>query len=85
MEAIKELAKVGVGVGILAPWVARQEIEDGQLVARGIPGEPLERQWGVYVTSSRQLSLAEETFLGICEIVGRGLEISPTLRTPGPA
>lgn len=76
MEAIKELAKVGVGVGVLAPWVARSEVESGQLVMRQIPGAPMVREWVAYLPANRRLSLAEETFLGICEIVGRDLELT---------
>ena len=45
------------------------------LLAKDIPGEPMERQWVAYLPTNRKLSLAEETFLGICEIVGRDLEL----------
>ena len=81
MEAIKELAKVGVGVGVLAPWVARTEIENGQLMVREIPGAEMTREWVAYLSTNRRLSLAEETFLGISEIVGRDLERSGSLRS----
>lgn len=73
MEAIKEFAKVGVGVGILAPWVARSEVENRQLLVRKIPGGEMNREWVAYLPTNRRLSLAEETFLGISEIVGREL------------
>ena len=33
MEATKELVKLGIGVSILAPWIAQKEIEEGSLVA----------------------------------------------------
>ena len=33
MEATKELVKLGLGVSILAPWIAKKEIEEGSLVA----------------------------------------------------
>jgi len=33
MEAIKELVKLGLGVSILAPWVARKELAEGSLRA----------------------------------------------------
>ncbi|MGK0186319.1 MAG: DNA-binding transcriptional LysR family regulator [Verrucomicrobiales bacterium] len=80
MEAIKELAKVGVGVGILAPWVARREIEIGQLQVREIPGSEMSREWVAYLPTNRRLSLAEETFLGISEIVGRELQRSCSIQ-----
>ena len=69
MEAIKELAKVGVGAGVLAPWIARRELAEGSLVALPLPGGKLKRVWGVAHLRGRQLSLAEETFAGLCEAV----------------
>ena len=33
MEAVKELLKAGLGVGILAPWMARRELAERSLVA----------------------------------------------------
>jgi DNA-binding transcriptional LysR family regulator len=73
MEAIKELAKVGVGAGVLAPWVARRELEEGSLVALPLPGGKLRRTWGVAHLRGRKLSLAEETFAGLCEAVAQTL------------
>src|SRR5262245_15991035 len=32
MEATKEFVKLGLGVSILAPWIARKEIEEGSIV-----------------------------------------------------
>jgi DNA-binding transcriptional LysR family regulator len=33
MEAIKELVKLGLGLSIVAPWVAQKELADGSLHA----------------------------------------------------
>ena len=33
MEATKELVKLGLGISVLAPWIAKKEIEEGSLVA----------------------------------------------------
>lgn len=74
MEAIKELAKVGVGAGVLAPWIARRELAEGSLVALPLPGGKLRRTWGVANLRGRSLSLAEETFAGLCEAVAQTLE-----------
>ena len=74
MEAIKEMAKVGIGVGIVAPWVAQRELESGQLVALPIRAAPLQRKWGIFHHASKNLSLVEETFVGICELTARGFE-----------
>ncbi|MEM7014783.1 MAG: LysR family transcriptional regulator [Verrucomicrobiota bacterium] len=75
MEAIKEFAKIGMGVGIIAPWVAKKEIEGGSLVIRPLaPKEDaieVRREWGMFALRNRQLSMAEETLIGLCESVCR--------------
>ena len=69
MEAIKELVKVGLGVGVLAPWVARAELAAGALVALPLGRRKLRRRWGVGYLRGRRLSLGEETFVGLCQSV----------------
>jgi DNA-binding transcriptional LysR family regulator len=67
MEAIKELVKLGLGVSILAPWIARKELEDGSLIALPLGRRKLERRWGILHWRGRRLNLADETFIGLCE------------------
>ena len=67
MEAIKELVKLGLGVSILAPWTARKELEEGSLVAMPLGKRKLRRRWGVLHWPGRRMSMAEETFVGLCE------------------
>jgi DNA-binding transcriptional LysR family regulator len=67
MEATKELVKLGLGVSILAPWIARKEIEDGSLVALPLGRRKLHRRWGILHSRGKRLNLAEETFIGLCE------------------
>jgi DNA-binding transcriptional LysR family regulator len=69
MEAIKELVKLGLGVSILAPWTARKELGEKSLVALPLGRRKLKRRWGVLHWRGRRLSLAEETFVGLCESV----------------
>ena len=73
MEAIKELVKLGLGVSIVAPWTARTEIEEKSLVALPLGKRKLKRRWGVLHWRGRRLSMAEETFVGLCESVAEGL------------
>ncbi len=68
MQAIKEMAKLGTGVGIVASWVAAKEISDGTLSAVKIPGPQINREWGVFHSVQRQPSLVEEAFIGLCEM-----------------
>ena len=72
MEAIKELVKIGMGVGILAPWIFSNEIERGSIVALPMP-KILTRNWGVSAWRSRRINLQEETFIGLCEAVMNNL------------
>jgi DNA-binding transcriptional LysR family regulator len=67
MEAAKELVKLGLGVGILAPWIAQREIEAGSIVALPLGRRKLQRHWGILRWEGRPLNLAEETFIGLCE------------------
>jgi DNA-binding transcriptional LysR family regulator len=67
MEATRELVKLGLGVSILAPWIARKELEEGSLVTLPLGRRKLERRWGILHWHGKRLSLAEETFIGLCE------------------
>src|ERR1051325_10707347 len=67
MEATKELVKLGLGVSVLAPWIARKEIEEGSLVALPLGRRKLQRRWGILHARGKRLNLAEETFIGLCQ------------------
>jgi DNA-binding transcriptional LysR family regulator len=69
MEAIKELVKIGLGAGVLAPWIARTELESGSLVSLPLGPRKLRRRWGISYLKGRRLALGEETFVGLCESV----------------
>jgi LysR family transcriptional regulator, low CO2-responsive transcriptional regulator len=69
MEAIKELVKIGIGAGVLAPWIARDELARGALISVPLGKRKLKRRWGVSFLKGRKLPLAEETFAGLCEAV----------------
>lgn len=66
MEAIKELVKLGLGVSILAPWVVQRELEERSLVALPLGRRKLKRDWALAYWRGRRLTLAEETFVGLC-------------------
>ena len=81
MEAIKELVKIGLGAGVIAPWIARAELENGSLVSLPLGSRKLRRRWGVAHLKGRRLALGEETFVGLC------LSVTETLglKVPGAA
>ena len=76
MGALKEMARLGIGVGILSPWVAQAELDRGQLVQVRIRKEPLRREWGAFFHENKKLSLVEDTFIGICEVTARTFNTS---------
>lgn len=67
MEATKELVKLGVGISILAPWIAQKELEERSVVALPLGRRSLIRHWGILHWRGRRFNLAEETFVGLCE------------------
>jgi hypothetical protein len=66
-----------MGVSILAPWIARKEIEEGSLVALPLGRKKLQRHWGIISWRSKQFTLAEETFIGLCKSATRHLDGDP--------
>ncbi len=66
MEAIKAFVKLGQGVGMIPPWIAKQEIDAGILKALPIEDSELKRRWGVVFRKSNLLGDMEETFLQLC-------------------
>ena len=80
MEAIKELVKLSVGVSILAPWIAQKELRDKLLVSLPLGRRKLRRAWGILHWKGRRLSLAEETFVGLCRKVTE--ELAQKAATP---
>lgn len=75
MEAIKQMVKLGLGVSILAPWIAVEELTEGSLVALPLGRRKLKRRWGILHWRGRRLSLAEETFIGLCRTVTEDLKV----------
>ena len=66
MSAIKELVKLGLGITILAPWVACDELRRNDLMALPLGRRKLKRKWGILQWKNRKLGWAEETFLQLC-------------------
>ena len=67
--AIKELVKLGLGVSVTAEWVARPEVAEKSLALLPAPGGQLRRRWCIAALSSRRMSVAEQTFVGLCQNV----------------
>jgi LysR family transcriptional regulator, low CO2-responsive transcriptional regulator len=67
MEAIKELVKLGLGISMTARWICRTELAQKSLVWLPIPAGKLGRTWCVACQAGRKLSIAEQTFIGLCK------------------
>ena len=80
MSAIKELVKLGLGVTILAPWVAQKELTKKSLVALPLGRRKLKRQWGVLYWKERPMGWAEDTFIKLCQSGARQFAASNGLR-----
>jgi LysR family transcriptional regulator, low CO2-responsive transcriptional regulator len=74
--AIKELVKLGLGVSVTAGWVARPEVAQRSLTLLPMPVGKLRRKWCVATLIGRKLSVAEQTFLGLCQDVAGQMRLS---------
>lgn len=73
MAAIKEMAKIGMGVGLLSPWVAEEEIDKGTLVFRDLPWKSLTRRWSIHSEPRHENQMIEDVFTGISRTVVESL------------
>lgn len=71
IEAMKQFVKLGLGTAVTAKWAAETELKRGDLVCISLPKGPLIREWVVSHLEDRPLNLAEQTFAGLCQEVGR--------------
>jgi len=64
-----------LGVSVLAPWVARKELAEGSLQALPLGPRKLFRTWGILLRKGQHLSLAQQTFIGLCSAVSNNLRL----------
>lgn len=74
MEAIKELVTLGLGVSIIAPWIAEKELGDKTLIALPLGRRKLKRTWVIASRKGRRLSIAEETFIKMCRTFAQKMQ-----------
>jgi len=67
-EIMKQLARLGIGIALMAPWVAARELEEGSLVRRPLPKFPVRRRWSAIHHARRELRQPERTFIGLCRM-----------------
>lgn len=74
MAAIKEMARLGMGIGLLAPWIACEELAAGALITKPLPWKHADRQWGIYSPTATPNSLPEQLLCGLIQDVAKGLD-----------
>jgi len=74
-----------LGISILAPWIARAELDSQALVALPLGRRKLFRHWAVLQLKGKRPTLAEETFIGLCRSVTENMTVSMAGLTPGIA
>lgn len=75
IEAIKELVKLNLGVAVLAPWTAEDDLARGKLKMRPLGKKRLTRQWRLFYRSGHRLSLVEENFYKLCRQQALGMRL----------
>jgi DNA-binding transcriptional LysR family regulator len=72
-DIMKQLAQLGLGIAIMAPWVARKEISEGSLRAMPTSRNKITRNWKVIHQGNREIRQAERTFIGLCRMAAAEL------------
>ncbi len=62
VEAIKEMVKAGLGIGVLAPWTAQKDLQRRRMILRPFGTRPITRDWVVLHQRNRRLNLVEHHF-----------------------
>lgn len=73
IETIKELVKIGLGISVLASWIARPELKSGSLMAMPLGRRKLKREWGILSLRGRELTGVEREFIGLFSEATRSL------------
>jgi len=69
LEALKDLVRAGVGVGVVPRWSALRELAAGALVAIGFANGRMARTWGLVHVDGHQQSRTTCTFMHLCRDV----------------
>ncbi len=76
-DIMKQLARLGLGVALMAPWVAEKELTEGSLVTMPLPKFPIRRCWAVIHQAQRTLRQPEQTFIGLCRMACQRFQNPP--------
>lgn len=80
-DIMKQLAQLGLGIAMMAPWVASKEIREGSLECLPTPRFCIERQWVIIQQDNREIRQSEQTFIGLCRIAANDLKWDSNYQT----
>jgi DNA-binding transcriptional LysR family regulator len=78
-EIMKQLAQLGLGVAVMAPWVAAKELREGTLNRLPTPKSRIVRQWVIAHQNSRDIRQSEQTFIGLCRMATAELSVESSV------
>jgi LysR family transcriptional regulator for metE and metH len=64
-EAIIEMVKGGIGIGVLARWAVAPQLRDGSLVAVSLTRRGIHRSWNAVTLKSRSTPPFIEKFVSL--------------------
>lgn len=73
VEAVKDLLRLGMGIGILPTWTVKDELANATLLSLTPSRHKLIRQWGITTLKTFRTNLMAETFIGLCQSASRYL------------
>ncbi len=77
LEAVKKMVTVGLGVSIVAAWVARDEIANQGLVVKRLAPAGLYRSWGLIRRANETPTASQKGFINVCDALFPRLIESP--------
>lgn len=72
-NAIKALVRTGRAIGVISPWLASKELQEGSLVSLSIGSRQLRREWGLAHLRRHKLAPMEERLVELCRLAVPGL------------
>jgi DNA-binding transcriptional LysR family regulator len=83
-DVIKELVKLGLGIGILPSWAAQKEVSEGALVPFSPGRRHLTQSLGILRWRSRVISTVDTNFINTCLTITKGMSKSMVVETHAP-
>jgi LysR family transcriptional regulator, low CO2-responsive transcriptional regulator len=77
-DGIKQMIRLGLGIGLLPKWSVAHELREGTLVSLPVGRRRLRREWGILHLHGHKLSFAENVLVDLIRNVARDLMAETT-------